>query len=116
MSSVRLETRDLRASAALMLAAAATAPIWRGAVGFSCPFRRLTGVPCPFCGMTTSVTAAVGGHLGRALAVAPGGVVLVGAALWLVVLARRHPTLVLPTWLPWAGLAASWAWQLARWA
>lgn len=50
-------------------------------VGLPCPLRTLTGVPCPFCGMTTSVRQTLGGHLRSAIGAAPLGVVAVAAAV-----------------------------------
>ncbi len=36
-----------------------------------CPFRRLTGLPCPGCGTTRMVVAALHGEFGQALALNP---------------------------------------------
>lgn len=36
-----------------------------------CPLRAFTGVPCPFCGMTTGTVAMMRGDLGGALAANP---------------------------------------------
>lgn len=49
-----------------------------------CSFRQLTGVPCPQCGMTTSLCHLVRGRPAAALRANPGGVLLGGL---LVVLA-----------------------------
>lgn len=52
-----------------------------------CTFLWLTGVPCPFCGMTTSWTHAAHGHLLASLRTQPFGLVLFAAdaalVLWL---------------------------------
>ncbi len=64
------------AVAAALAGAARTPPI-------ACPLRATTGVPCPFCGMTRAVVAAVHGHLGTSLSFNPGGVVV-------LLLARRR--------------------------
>ena len=37
-----------------------------------CPLRTLTGIPCPLCGSTRGVVAAVHGHLGHAARAEPG--------------------------------------------
>lgn len=58
-----------------------------------CPFRLLTGYPCPLCGITRSVAALGAGDLGASLALHPLGVVVVPAAvlvLALVVVAVRR--------------------------
>ena len=69
-----------------MLGAAATLPLLPGHPGIACPLRRLTGIPCPLCGMTTGVEEGVRLHLGRAFAANPGGLVAVVAAVMLLVL------------------------------
>jgi hypothetical protein len=39
--------------------------------GLPCPLRTLTGVPCPFCGMTTATVAISHGRWGSAAAASP---------------------------------------------
>jgi hypothetical protein len=60
-----------------------------------CPFRHLFGVPCPSCGMTRSVVMTFGGNWRVALALNPGGPLLVLGALlfgaWLLFRALRPP-------------------------
>ncbi|HVF14232.1 MAG TPA: DUF2752 domain-containing protein, partial [Acidimicrobiales bacterium] len=82
-------------------------------VGLPCPLRSLTGVPCPFCGMQTSVKATVAGDVGQAVAANPGGLVLVLLAV--LVLAIRPATIRLPP-LPVvaAALGAMWGFELVR--
>ncbi|TKV59293.1 DUF2752 domain-containing protein [Nakamurella flava] len=85
-----------------------------------CPFRLLTGLPCPGCGLTRSWVFAVHGDLDASLAAHPFGPPLLGLTLVLagVLLARRvagragpnldrlvrHPltVVVLVGWLGWA--------------
>jgi Protein of unknown function (DUF2752) len=106
------ERRSLRLAAAALVTAAVAHPL----APFSpslCPLRATTGVPCPFCGMTRAVVAAVHGHVGRSLAFNPGGiVVLLVAAVLLVrpgLLSRiRRP----PLWTLWAALGALWLWNV----
>jgi len=81
--------------------------------GLPCPLRTLTGVPCPLCGMQTSVKATLAGHLGRALAANPAGVVAVLLALVLVV-ARPAAVRVPPLPVVLTGLASMWVFELAR--
>jgi len=95
-----------------MLVAAAVLGSLPGHPGLPCPLRTLTGVPCPMCGMTTSVEATVHGHVSRALAANPAGVVAVAVAVFLLV---RHPATVrvaMP--LVVAALALMWAFELHR--
>ena len=46
-----------------------------------CPFRLVTGLPCPFCGMTRSLLALGQGDLGVSVRLHPLGPVLLVAAL-----------------------------------
>lgn len=88
--------------------------------GALCPLRRLTGVPCPFCGSTTVFMEAGGGHWSAALTANPVTVVaaLVFLAAPLLALDPVATLVRLPTRLLWIGgavlLAGSWLWQLNR--
>src|SRR3954453_20046966 len=95
-----------------MIAAGAALPLLPGHPGLACPMRRLTGVPCPLCGMTTSVEESVRGHLSRAFAANPGGIAAVAVALFLIV--RRPESLLIPAALPIVALAAAWLFELPR--
>ena len=101
---------QLRVAGGVMLAAAAVLP---GGIGLPCPLRTLTGVPCPLCGMTRSVTATVHLRIDDALALNPAGVVAVAVALGLLV-AWRLKAVTLPRLAMPAAVAALWAWQLLR--
>jgi hypothetical protein len=95
-----------------MLGAAFVLPALPGHPGIVCPLRRLTGVPCPLCGMTTSVEAVVHLHPGRALAANPAG--LAAVALALVLLVARPVSIRVPALLPPLVLAALWLFELHR--
>jgi hypothetical protein len=73
----------------------------------------LTGVPCPLCGMTTSVIGTVHLRLGDAVAATPAGIVATVLAVVLLV-ARRRTSVTVPSWLLPAVLALMWAYQLFR--
>lgn len=82
-----------------------------------CPFRALTGLPCPFCGGTTAAADLGRGQVGHALATSPLAVAMLAALPF----AR---SVRLPTWwrtrrqVRWSilflVLAGSELWQLAR--
>ena len=74
--------------------------------------RTLTGVPCPLCGMTTSVEETFRLHLGDALTANPMGVAAVTVAAGLLAL---RPTSMRVSLLPLlVTLAAMWIFELFR--
>lgn len=87
-----------------------------------CPLRAITGVPCPFCGMTTGTLALARGDMVGSIAANPAAIVLVVAVLlaFVPVSARRALAAIgatvprPPPWLVWVMLAPLWLWQLAR--
>jgi hypothetical protein len=81
----------------------------------ACPLRTLTGIPCPLCGSTRGVIAAVHGHLGHALALNPASlIVLVFAAM--LVLGWRVERVRIPVWGIVAVFAVLWSYQLFKYA
>ena len=82
--------RDARRAGAAMLAVAAVLPVRAGGP-ILCPLRRVTGIPCPFCGMTHGVVATVHGHLATAFGHNPAAPLLVLAvvALWVLRLSPK---------------------------
>ncbi len=59
------------ASAAMLGAVYPAVLAHTGWPGLPCPLRTLTGVPCPFCGMTTATVAISHGEWGSAAAANP---------------------------------------------
>lgn len=105
------------------MAAASVAAAWvhqNHDPGALCPLRRLTGVPCPFCGSTTVFMEAGARHWGAALTANPVTVVaaLVFLAAPLLAIDPIATLSRLPSRLLWIGggllLAGSWLWQLHR--
>jgi small neutral amino acid transporter SnatA (MarC family) len=114
-SARAVELGGLRVAGGLTLAAAAVRPAL-GNLGLPCPLRTLTGVPCPLCGMTTSVTDAVHLHLGHAVAANPMGVLAVVVAVALLAF-RRAERVVVPRALAVVApvaVVAMWAFELHR--
>lgn len=98
-------------------------PLWLALAPFApaCPFRALTGVPCPTCGTTHAAVAILHGEIGAAfaanpLAAAAGIVFVAGGVLAPVWAAFAWPLPALPVPLPvWARLGIV-AVLLAGWA
>jgi hypothetical protein len=107
-----VDTSDLRRVGGLMLVAAAVLPVLPGHPGMPCPLRTITGIPCPLCGMTTSVEETVHLRLGDAFAAAPAGILLVAFAVWMLI--RRPEKLTIPMPLIIGALALMWVFQLHR--
>lgn len=109
---IELKGAPLQVGSALLVAGVALLPLVPAHPGVICPLRLLTGVPCPLCGMTTSVTAVGRGRVGEALAANPAGVIaVIGAVL---VLALRPRRLRFPAWALAATIAGMWIFQLDR--
>lgn len=84
-----------------------------GDPGLPCLLRMATGVPCPFCGLTTSVKAVLSGNFGDGFAANPVGLIAVVTAIALL-LRPSWQRLSLPALVPAAGVALSWLFQLHR--
>ena len=92
----------------------------------ACLFHLLTGLPCPGCGITTSLFALGRGDVAAAWSANPAGLavatLLIGQALVAAVALRRttlltHPALVWFTWLDRVmigGLSAVWIGRLIQ--
>jgi hypothetical protein len=107
-----VEVSGLKLPAAGMLAAGAALPML-GHPGGACPLRTLTGIPCPLCGMSTSVEDVVRLHLLDAIKANPMGIGAVAIALF-VLFARRDFQIRVPGFVVYLTLFAMWVVQLVR--
>lgn len=111
--TTRIDLKAVRTFGAGMLAVAAVRPILPVEVVPPCPLRTLTGVPCPLCGMTRGVTAAVHGQIGHALFLNPGSVAAVIVAIVLL-FSWRTRSVTVRVWMIVAVLALLWSWNLFK--
>jgi len=102
----------LRVAGLFMLVAAVVLPYVPGWPGLACPLRTMTGIPCPFCGMTTSVKATMRLQLREAFAANPAGIVAVITALVLIVL--RPARFRVPLGVLLGGALLMWVFELNR--
>jgi hypothetical protein len=110
--TIHLSGAALQLSSWLMLLAAVLLPLVPGHAGVICPLRLMFGIPCPLCGMTTSVVATSRGRFTEAVAANPAGVLAVIAAVAILLLRPRR--LRVPLLVAAVSVAAMWAYQLFR--
>jgi Protein of unknown function (DUF2752) len=110
---VEFDLTDARGAAIAVLAGAPVLALLPGHAGLPCPQRTLTGVPCPFCGSTTSVEDVFRGHLLGALGANPLGPAVVAAALFLVVRRPGH-ALRVPGMVVALAVLGLWLFELHR--
>jgi hypothetical protein len=107
-----VDLRPLRVAGGAMLTVATAATVVPvTSVPYRCPLRALTGIPCPFCGMTRGVIEAVHGHVVDSFLYNPGALLLVALAVALLV-AWRVERVSVPAWTPFVFFGALWAFQL----
>ena len=114
--------------AVMAVSSLALRPFWLALAPLApaCPFRTITGIPCPSCGTTHAAVALLHGEVLTALAANPlatvAGVVFIAggllAPLWAALgwPMRKLPS-PLPAWLRLGMvglLAANWAWLIWR--
>lgn len=114
VTSRDLGVRDLRIAGTALVAAAALWPALPVHPGIVCPLRAITGIPCPLCGMTTSVVDTIHLDLSSAIAANFAGPLLVAFALWLVVVRPR--SLRVPPLAVGLLLGSMWVFELHRFA
>ena len=85
--------RELRATwlaAAVFVGGALLPPAWAAAGPPLCPFRLLTGLPCPGCGLTRSLVSLLHGDLTAAVYFHPLGPIAACVLLALVIVEVRR--------------------------
>ena len=107
-----IPARQTRVVGAGLIGSAAVWPLLPLHPPLACPFRALTGLPCPLCGMTRACVAAVHGHLGASLAFNPAGVLVVVAAVIALFRPQVLTRLRVPTWVALAVVGALWLWNV----
>jgi Protein of unknown function (DUF2752) len=112
---VELELKPLRFAGAAMLGIASLRPILPVTPGLPCPLRTVTGIPCPFCGMTRGVTSLVHGHVSAAFSYNPGAFLIVAMAVVLLI-AWRWQRVRIPVWAVYLFFALLWAYQLFKYS
>lgn len=113
MSAATVVVPRTRVAGAAVLGAAAAVAVAPVHIGVPCPFLAITGRPCPLCGMTRAVTAAVRGDVVASLRFNVFGVLLIAGAIALVVLPSRwRRAITAPAWSWLALLAVMWAYNL----
>ena len=113
LTPYEIDVRRLRKPAAIFLAGGLLLAHLPAGVGLPCPMRSLTGVPCPFCGVTTSVRDTFGGHVRAGLDAAPLGLVLIAAAFVVALrLGPAHVRFLRPILV--AAVVAEWCFELLR--
>jgi len=85
--------RELRATwlaTAIVTGGALVPPAWAAAGPPLCPFRLLTGLPCPGCGLSRSLVSLLHGDLAAAVFFHPLGPVAAGVLLALAIIELRR--------------------------
>ncbi len=107
-----IDLKDLTIAGGLMLPLGLLRPLFPDDVGVTCPLLAVTGIPCPLCGMTTSVTATMHLDFGAAFSANPAGILAVIIAIVLIV--RRPANIRMSPLVVFGGLGMMWVFELVR--
>ena len=113
MSGYAVDLRSARLCGSVLLFGSVALAHLPPGVGLPCPLRTTTGIPCPFCGITTALRQLGGGDLGGSLSAAPLALVLAVLAI-LAVVGRLPARLTVTIWVIVLPLGAEWLYELAR--
>jgi hypothetical protein len=102
---------QLRLAAVALATAAAVWPALPAHPSLACPLRSLTGIPCPMCGMTRGVVAAVHGDILGSLRYNPAAILVVALVAFVIVRARLPMTRA-PAWVVLGLGAALWIYNV----
>ena len=116
--STDVDLRPLRWGALALVPAAAVLSVLPFDPVPPCPLRSVTGIPCPLCGSTRGVIAAVHGEVGRALTLNPASLLAILLAVALIATWRmpRFARLRVPVWVVAGVFGALWCYQLFKYA
>lgn len=104
--------RDLRVAAGALIGAGLVWPLLPFEPPLICPLRTITGIPCPFCGMTRSVVAALHGNLPESLSFNPAGILVIALVVLVLVNPAWFRRIRPPTWALVAAFAVLWVWNI----
>lgn len=113
--TTQVELAPLRAAGLLLVPAALALSATPVNPVPPCPLRTLTGLPCPLCGSTRGVIAAIHGDLGSAVAFNPASIGVLVLAVLLIV-GWRVERVRIPVWSIVAVLAVLWTYQMFKYA
>jgi Protein of unknown function (DUF2752) len=111
----KFDLREVRIAGAAMLGIAAVRPLVPFEFVPPCPLKTVTGIPCPFCGMTRGVTSLVHGDFAHALLMNPASFLAVALAVLLLV-QWKTKKVVIPVWVIAVVMAVMWSWQIFKYA
>jgi hypothetical protein len=111
----KIDLREVRIAGAAMLGVAAVRPLVPFEFVPPCPLKTVTGIPCPFCGMTRGVTSLVHGDFAHALLMNPASFLAVALAVLLLV-QWKTKKVVIPVWVIALVMAVMWSWQIFKYA
>ena len=109
--SMVIDPRSIRRLSIGLIGAGALYAVSPVHLPLPCPLLTLTGIPCPLCGMTRSVTALFRADFIGSLRFNPGGILLVAVAA-LMLFWRPRVQLQFAVWILPVMIGALWIWNI----